>query len=175
MLAPNDPVEVVAFRQNCTAKVLAVLNEEALVEYVLPGGTTSLVLANAHASSPLEQWRRNPYGYANLPQAWMDALAAQGATWKRITRKSSGGVTLREAYKAIRSGWEYSKDRSSRTKNYKGHILSLRCVSGQWICQVDGKSVYTFLVKRGRSQWGKGARHLHHYVDSHEKLGLGCQ
>ena len=65
------------------ATVLAVLGDDVLIEYEMPGTTSgretsALVLCHAYAASNLTQLRT--YSHRKLPRYWVDAMIDQGTT-----------------------------------------------------------------------------------------------
>jgi hypothetical protein len=94
-LQPGQLVYVEANQGTREALVLAVLGDEALLEYEMPKGTTALRLVAAIPGQALKGAGGRPYlkvSYAAVPGRWLQAIASQGQRW--IGKPQSGGFQL---------------------------------------------------------------------------------
>lgn len=75
---PLDHLEVYVNQGKRAAVVLAVVDNEALIEYEMPAGTTALWIIDR--GQPYPGCKRN-VSYKNCPQKWLDAIREAGTEW----------------------------------------------------------------------------------------------
>lgn len=76
---PNDSLRVDVNQGMRDAYVLAVIGNEALIEYEMPSGTTALWVIRADRPEPHKI--RN-VSYRSCPQKWLDAIEEAGTEWE---------------------------------------------------------------------------------------------
>lgn len=88
------------------AAVLAVLGDEALIEYEMPGGTTALRVVSAH--DPDLILRR--YAYTDVPLRWLRAMLEVGSDWTGMPQQShSLAPSVRALYRE-KTGQDYKEE-----------------------------------------------------------------
>jgi hypothetical protein len=75
----RDQLELNVNQGKRKAFVLAVLGDEALIEYEMPAGTTALWVINAHHPHP--GCKRN-VAYNSCPKKWLRAMEEAGSVWE---------------------------------------------------------------------------------------------
>lgn len=76
---PNDHLRVDVNQGARDAYVLAVIGNEALIEYEMPAGTTALWVIKADRAEPHKI--RN-VSYKSCPRKWLDAIEEAGLQWE---------------------------------------------------------------------------------------------
>jgi hypothetical protein len=76
---PNDRLEVDVNQGVREAYVLAVLGDEALIEYEMPKGTTALWVVSRYNPDP---GCRRVISYRSCPKKWLDAITDAGTVWE---------------------------------------------------------------------------------------------
>lgn len=129
-------------------RVLAVIDQEALFEYYMPEGTSSLVFIDAEVclfdGSTIESTncRRNQYGYERLPLKWLKQMVANNIEWlgasqtgpvmsaKELLEKRSKGNTSQ-------FGWIDYHTRYERT--FRKRKICIQTEVWGWTISIDGE------------------------------------
>lgn len=129
-------------------RVLAVIGQEALMEYEMPEGTTSLVFISADTQLTDEHvakgthFTRNPYGYERLPLRWLKAIIDNDMEW--LGRSQTGPVLAasellkkRTRGSASDFGWIDYHTRHERT--FRGKTICITVEVWGWTILIDGE------------------------------------
>ncbi len=84
-LKPNETIEVYANQGMREAMVLAVLGNEALVEYEMPKGSTALRVVPIEFTDP---YCGKQMSYAKVPLRWLEVLAREEVEWLGLPQQS---------------------------------------------------------------------------------------
>ena len=85
-LRPNDTLRVHVNQARRSAWVLAVLGEEALVEYELPSEATALTIVPALIAGKGPVMASGSASYRRLPRRWIEAVRAGAGSWEGRSR-----------------------------------------------------------------------------------------
>lgn len=100
-LKPGDVTSLEVNQGVRDAVVLAVIGQQALVEYTMPGGTSTLRLLDDRPGKP-----DRPVSYWSIPMKWLVAIQAAGQDWEgrpqQCGRRRPG--TVAEAIAARKGG-----------------------------------------------------------------------
>lgn len=163
------------------ARILASVDGTAVLEYVLPTGTTSLAFCPADCGRVEGEWlvipadlvKRNPYGYLRLPRRYLEQMIENGIEWSGKSRSGKAPTPqelLDDAGTHPGQGWTGGPDLYEKT--YFGHRLTLNRGEQGWEVSVGELRVGTVNVwdKATSGPWLRGARMAH---DAARRLGRG--
>ena len=129
-------------------KVLAVIGQDALFEYTMPEGTTSMVFLPVEVvlsdKSTIEttEHRRNPYGYERLPLKWLRQMVDNKIEWIGVSQAgpvlpASDLLERRTSGNASRFGWIDYYTRHER--EFRGRQLCVQVEVWGWTIFIDGE------------------------------------
>jgi hypothetical protein len=97
---PGETISIYANQGYRDARVLAVINNEALIEYSMPQGTTSLRIINAYQDEETAG-RGRKMSYFNVPTKWLQAMCFAEIEWdgnpQQTRRNPSSARAMLEA------------------------------------------------------------------------------
>jgi len=171
-LAPGDVCRIRSYGSWCPARVLAVIDRTALIEYEI-GETTSLVIAPRAQSGDVETWRRNPFGYDRLPLKWLRAIDAAGIEWAGRSKRGAVAPVAQQLNERDLGhpcrGWSWDDNRWE--KAYLGHRLTIESRGGKYHAYVGEMRAGTW--SRGSSSgWRLAATGAHKLA---RKVGKGIR
>jgi hypothetical protein len=88
MLLPEESVEIYVNQNTREGYVLAVVKDEALIEYEMPNGTTALRIVPRDNPDAYPYKRAN---YLTLSAKWIKAMSNQGTLIHMIANPQRGG------------------------------------------------------------------------------------
>ena len=90
----GDQIEVTRNQGKREAVVLAVIDDEVLIEYTMPKGTTALNFTTC-AAIENDQENYKAVSYRNVPVKWLKAIVEEGLEWVGYDQRNHQTIKTR--------------------------------------------------------------------------------
>lgn len=98
----GDNIEVTRNQGRREATVLAVIDDEILIEYTMPKGTTALSITT-HEAVEKDRPEYKAVSYRSVPTRWLKAIVEAGVEWTGYDQRNHRSVQDRSGYWDVRS------------------------------------------------------------------------
>lgn len=100
---PDDQVEVTRNQGKREAIVLAVIDNEVLIEYTMPKGTTALNITT-HEAIEYDTGDYKTVSYKAISTKWLKAIVENGLEWVGYDQRNHRTIKRRHVYDIVSRG-----------------------------------------------------------------------